>query len=251
MSHADTADNLLIKPTAGARPASPRTLGRFIRKARIHGLTPDESRTPRTTPRLATAPDGPTKRVSQTPEEDLGSRTGRSLIGMARWTLVSASFSLLLVCSLVSAASAVAVVTSRAGIWRGGKAGLTISYPAGWHVTTRRLTTITQPTQRFLVYSGAMPGSLAQVASPRANQALAIVMEETSVSASDLKHFPRRPKRFTVSHLGGVESFAGWRWAERVFRENGRAFYVFLWVGANDNRQLPTLLDTLDSLRVA
>jgi hypothetical protein len=50
MSHADTADNLLIKPTAGARPASPRTLGRFIRKARTRGLTPDESRTPRTTP---------------------------------------------------------------------------------------------------------------------------------------------------------------------------------------------------------
>jgi hypothetical protein len=40
----------LIKPTAGARPASPRTLGRFIRKARTRGLTPDESRTPRTTP---------------------------------------------------------------------------------------------------------------------------------------------------------------------------------------------------------
>jgi len=50
MSHADTADDLLIKPTAGARPASPRTLGRFIRKARTRGPTPDESRTPRTTP---------------------------------------------------------------------------------------------------------------------------------------------------------------------------------------------------------
>ena len=70
------------------------------------------------------------------------------------------------------------------------------------------------------------------------------------MSASDLKQFPRRPKRFTVSHLGGIESFEGDRWAERVFRENGRAFYVFIWVGANDNRQLPTLLNALDSLRV-
>ena len=50
MSHALRADRLLIKPTAGARPASPCTLGRFIRKARTRGLTPDESRTPRTTP---------------------------------------------------------------------------------------------------------------------------------------------------------------------------------------------------------
>ena len=30
----EEADKLLIKPTAGARPASPYTLGRFIRKAR-------------------------------------------------------------------------------------------------------------------------------------------------------------------------------------------------------------------------
>src|SRR3954453_14034508 len=34
MSHADKEDKLLIKPTAGARPASPCTPGRFIRKAR-------------------------------------------------------------------------------------------------------------------------------------------------------------------------------------------------------------------------
>jgi len=34
MSHANKADKLLIKPTAGARPASPYTLGRFIPKAR-------------------------------------------------------------------------------------------------------------------------------------------------------------------------------------------------------------------------
>src|SRR6058998_1884640 len=50
MSHADKADKLLIKPTAGARPASPCTPGRFIRKARTNGLTPDESQAARTTP---------------------------------------------------------------------------------------------------------------------------------------------------------------------------------------------------------
>src|SRR4051812_7538459 len=50
MSHATKADKLLIKPTAGARPASPRTPGRFIAKARTNGLTPDESQAARTTP---------------------------------------------------------------------------------------------------------------------------------------------------------------------------------------------------------
>jgi hypothetical protein len=50
MSHACKADKLLIKPTAGARPASPCTSGRIIRKARTRGLTPEESQTTRTTP---------------------------------------------------------------------------------------------------------------------------------------------------------------------------------------------------------
>jgi hypothetical protein len=170
---------------------------------------------------------------------------------MARWTLSLGSWLVLLVCSLVLAGSAGGVVASTAGIWRDRKAGLTISYPAGWHVTTRSLTTITQPAERFVIYSGSMPRSLAQVASPRANQALAIVMEQTTVTDSDVKQFPRRPKKFTVSQLGGIESFNGDRWAERVFRESERGFYVFIWVGANDKRELPILLSVLDSLRVS
>src|SRR5437588_11105380 len=72
MSHALRADRLLIKPTAGARPASPCTPGRFIPKARNRGLTPDEPRATRTTTSLATAPDGPTKRHLQTPDSRYG-----------------------------------------------------------------------------------------------------------------------------------------------------------------------------------
>ena len=65
--HANKADRLLIKPTAGARPASPRTPGHFIPKARSNsGLTLGESQAARTTTSLATAPDGPTKPLSQT-----------------------------------------------------------------------------------------------------------------------------------------------------------------------------------------
>ena len=44
------ADNLLIKPTAGARPAPPCTPGRFIRRHARRGLTPEESRTTRRHP---------------------------------------------------------------------------------------------------------------------------------------------------------------------------------------------------------
>jgi hypothetical protein len=42
MSHANKADKLLIKPTAGARPAPPCTPGRFIAKA--HPTRPDARR---------------------------------------------------------------------------------------------------------------------------------------------------------------------------------------------------------------
>ena len=84
MSHAPRADRLLIKPTAGARPASPCTPGRFIPKARKRGLTPEESRTTRRPPSLATAPDGPTNRVSQTPEAVAFSASRRGL-GWSRW----------------------------------------------------------------------------------------------------------------------------------------------------------------------
>jgi hypothetical protein len=48
-----------------------------------------------------------------------------------------------------------------------------------------------------------------------------------------------------------MEGFAGSNWAERVFRDNGRAFYVFIWVGANDRQELQPLLNALNSIRVA
>jgi hypothetical protein len=134
-------------------------------------------------------------------------------------------------------------------VWRDGKARLAVHYPAGWHLTTRSLTTITQPVQRFVIYSAATPRPVT-VAGPRPDQVLAVVMEQIPVSAADLRRFPGRPGRFTVRHLGGVEGF-GDRWAELVFRDNGRAFYAFIGVGTNAGRQLPALLRALDTLRVA
>src|SRR6266542_6409214 len=63
MSHANTADKLLIKPAAGARPAPPHTRGQIIPKARTK--RPVTRRVTRGTAntRLATAPDRPTRRV--------------------------------------------------------------------------------------------------------------------------------------------------------------------------------------------
>jgi hypothetical protein len=77
MSHATKADKLLIKPTAGARPASPCTPGRFIAKARKR---PDARRVTNGTDdtTLATAPDGPTEA-----EEVLDFGESSAVVGVA------------------------------------------------------------------------------------------------------------------------------------------------------------------------
>src|SRR5438309_5093567 len=72
MSHANKADRLLIKPTAGARPASPCTLGRFIPKTRKQRSDARRVTNGTDNTTLATAPDGPTQRLSQTPERSYG-----------------------------------------------------------------------------------------------------------------------------------------------------------------------------------
>src|SRR5215211_704116 len=68
MSHADEADRLLIKPAAGARPAPPRTRGRFIPKARTKRPVTRRVTHDTATTRLASAPDRPTGRVLPSPE---------------------------------------------------------------------------------------------------------------------------------------------------------------------------------------
>jgi hypothetical protein len=68
MSHANTADKLLIKPAAGARPAPPRTRGQIIAKARTQRPVTRRVTRGTTTTRLATNPDRPTRRVLPSPD---------------------------------------------------------------------------------------------------------------------------------------------------------------------------------------
>jgi len=60
MIHAETADKLLIKPAAGARPAPPHTRGRFIPKARTRRPVTRRVTRGTATTRLAKASDRPT-----------------------------------------------------------------------------------------------------------------------------------------------------------------------------------------------
>jgi hypothetical protein len=76
MSHAQRADRLLIKPAAGARPAPPRTRGRFIPKARTKRPVTRRVTHDTATTRLASAPDRPTRRVLPSPESYCRDRYG-------------------------------------------------------------------------------------------------------------------------------------------------------------------------------
>jgi hypothetical protein len=133
------------------------------------------------------------------------------------------------------------------GVSRWQADNLRVTYPQHWHVTTRPLTAITQPVQRFALYSGRRPRPMA---APRPNQVIGVVMEQTALAPRDLlKDFPRRPAYFALKPPFSVEGFSG-SWGEIVFRDHRRAFYLFVGVGAHAQPQLPRLLAALDTLRV-
>ncbi len=68
----------------------------------------------------------------------------------------------------------------------------------------------------------------------------------------DLNRFPARPHKLWIPKLGPVEGFAGDRWGEITFKEHGRAFYLFIGVGARANSTTRAeLLAALDSLVIA
>lgn len=135
-------------------------------------------------------------------------------------------------------------LVGRVSRWQG--TDLRVMYPRSWHVTTRSLTAITQPVQRFAIYSGGRPRPLA---APEANQVIGLVMEQTAFAPGDLKEFPRRPAYFALTPPLSVEGFRG-SWGEIVFRDHRRGFYLFVGVGAHARPQLPRLLAALDTLRI-
>ena len=75
-------------------------------------------------------------------------------------------------------------------------------------------------------------------------------MEQVPPLPVDLTRFPRRPRRFWIARLSTVEGFSGPRWAEILFRDHGRAFYLFVGVGSHADAQTPDVLRVFDSLRV-
>jgi hypothetical protein len=132
-------------------------------------------------------------------------------------------------------------------------AGIVVHAPAGWYVTSEPLNGITEPVQRFVLSSYRVPAG-ADAGNgyvPPSRAVLALLMEETPSVHSNPRAWPQRPSRFTLPRLGRMETLDGSRWGELLFRERGRHFYIFIWVGRHaTSTQVGLLLRALDGIRI-
>ena len=129
--------------------------------------------------------------------------------------------------------------------------GISLRVPNGWHVSTRPLNDVTDPVQRLVLSSAPIPkeasGGNGYV--PPSHAALAELVEEAPPDYSN--PWPKRPAHFRLPRLSGMETFAGKRWGELLFRDRGRHFYIFVWVGRESTAtKVASLLHALDGLQV-
>jgi hypothetical protein len=84
---------------------------------------------------------------------------------------------------------------------------------------------------------------------PASHAVLAQLVEEVPPDFSN--PWPKRPARFKLPRLNGMETFTGNRWGELLFRDHGRHFYIFVWVGRRaTGRRVGLLVKALDGLQV-
>jgi len=129
--------------------------------------------------------------------------------------------------------------------------GIAVRVPAGWHISTRPLNNVTNPVQRFVLSSARLPenANSGKGYVPPSHAVLAQLIEE--VPPENTNPWPNRPARFKLAHLNGMETFAGNRWGELLFRDRRRHFYIFVWVGRQaTSAQTARLLHALDGLQV-
>src|ERR1700722_619227 len=133
-------------------------------------------------------------------------------------------------------------------------AGIAITCSRGWQVSNRPLGYISNPVQRFVVASYRVPGGRPDGGGdygPPRGGVIAQLLEERAPGPDAKKFFPLRPARFASPKLSDhLEGHSG-GWAEMVFRDHGRDFYIFVGVGpGTPTTRVETLLRTLDTISV-
>jgi hypothetical protein len=140
-------------------------------------------------------------------------------------------------------------------------ARMSVSYPANWHISTKRLNGVIDPVTRFTVTSFPLrqskpgPGFCAPTLAKQwpPNGAYVQVTEELDGASLKkmLRRVPPRPKRFTLatSGAGGLctEPVSG----QLMFHQLGRAFYIYYGVGSRaSTRTRRAVAAILDSLHI-
>src|ERR1700722_11631392 len=156
----------------------------------------------------------------------------------------------------VALAAVVALIASTAAGAVGPRVfhgqGITIRTPSGWYVGNKPLNGINNPVQRFVLSSYQVPPGADAGGSyvPSSHGVIAQLVEDVPASGK-AGAWPPRPGRFTLPKLGRMETLDGNRWGEVIFREHGRDFYIFIWVGRlASSTQTGLLLRALDAMTV-
>jgi hypothetical protein len=124
-------------------------------------------------------------------------------------------------------------------------AGISAVFPSGWRLVHRQVTRCSDPVQRLLATKSNRKMRPRYRVGER--EAVVLLMEGRS------GRFPARPARFhlpRLGNLGGCCEIPSGRGAELLFRDHGRRFYAFVYVGARSGAKRD-VLTLLNSLRVS
>jgi hypothetical protein len=125
--------------------------------------------------------------------------------------------------------------------------GISAVLPAGWRLLHRQVTECSDPAQRVVATDAA--GTVRPGAHAPTRAAVVLVME-TSLGG----RFPARPARFRLPHLasniGGCCEMPNGPGIELLFRDHGREFYAFVYLGRR-SKDRSAVLQLLNSLRIS
>jgi hypothetical protein len=111
--------------------------------------------------------------------------------------------------------------------------GISLVLPAGWHVVHRQISDCSDPVQRFAA----------------ASRGTTVLLLETNMG-----RFPLRTARFRLpaklSTFEGCCNMPNGPGVELLFRDHGRRFYAFVYLGRH-SRDRPAALSLLNSLRIS
>jgi hypothetical protein len=138
--------------------------------------------------------------------------------------------------------------------------GIGFDYPASWYVTTRPLSNGVQPIYRFALANFRVHRTprdlgpcLEGIARQRRPDRVLAFMREATGTDAKLDRFPRRPRSFPLPRRDDQVACLGPGTSGLLFRDSGRAFYLWISVGPNasaaDKRALRQSLDGMTIAR--